>query len=374
MRSINLSHVSDLAREQLTRILAAWRDLSPIRRRDLIAAMVEQAEADIHLNFHAILRECLADPEAAVRRLAIEGLWEDERPSLVSPLVRLLTDDVAAEVRAAAASSLGRFVLLGVLGELAESYAFSAEDALRRAWVRPGEVTEVRRRVLESLAYVDDLEVLDLIDTAYYDEEDVMRQSAVFAMGRSANRRWARVVLNEFGSQDVAMRFEAAGAAGEMGLRAAVNPLIQLLNDPDSSVREAAALALGKIGGPLARRALQARLLGRDVRLAEAAQEALAELAFNSGAADHPLLDLAASDKGRSRPAERDDDSDDDEDSDEDDAEDDDGDSWADDEDDLDDDAADDEWDDEDADWEDDEEEDAEDKGWGADDEDDDYR
>ena len=80
--------------------------------------MVEQAEADIQLNFHAILRSCMEDAEAEVRRLAVEGLWEDERPTLVHPLLGLLRDDVEPDVRAVAATSLGRFVLLGALGEI----------------------------------------------------------------------------------------------------------------------------------------------------------------------------------------------------------------------------------------------------------------
>ena len=47
-----------------------------------------------------------------------------------------------------------------------------------------------------------------------------MRQSALFAMGRTADSRWAKVVLSELESHEPAMRFEAAQAAGEMGLTA----------------------------------------------------------------------------------------------------------------------------------------------------------
>ncbi len=88
------------------------------------------------------------------------------------------------------------------------------------------------------------------------------------------------------------MRFEAATAAGELGLTGGVRPLIRLLDDPDSSVREAAALALGQIGGPEAKRALQASAAGADERLAQAAEEALQELSFNSEGADQPLFDF----------------------------------------------------------------------------------
>jgi HEAT repeat protein len=232
-----------------------------------------------------------------VRRLAIEGLWEDERTSLVVSLVTLLAEDPAAEVRAAAAASLGRFVLLGVLGEIRDSYALQAEQALRSAWKRPNEANEVRRRVLEGLAYLNDLSVYDLVDNAYFDEDELMRQSAVFAMGRSADRRWSKYVIAELGSPAPAMRFEAATAAGELGLSAAIKPLIHLLDDPDGSVREAAVLALGKIGGTEARRAIEVCLDSQDERLAEAAGEAMEELTFNSGTFDDALLDYRPEDR-----------------------------------------------------------------------------
>jgi HEAT repeat protein len=298
-RTIDLADISDLSRSQVAEFHAAWYDLSPSRRLELITVMVEQAEANIHLIFHAALRACLTDGDPQVRRLAIEGLWEDERVSLVPTLSGLLAHDQSADVRSAAATALGRFVLLGVLGDIAEELARQAEDALHLAWERSGEPVSVRRRVLESLSYTDTAELHVSIGDAYYSDDELMRQSAIFAMGRSANPRWNKIVLSELNSRDAAMRFEAAEAAGEMAIRAAVQPLIQLLDDTDKDVREAAALALGKIGGPAARRALEALVAGDDERLAEAASEALEELMFNSTHLDDVLLDY--SDQSSSR-------------------------------------------------------------------------
>jgi hypothetical protein len=302
VRTIDLADLSDLSRSQVAEFHAAWHELSPKRRLALITAMVEQAETNIHLIFHAALRACLTDGDAQVRRLAIEGLWEDERVSLVPSLSNLLANDPSDDVRAAAATALGRFVLLGVLGDIAEESARQAEDALNAAWERSGEPVSVRRRVLESLAPTDTTDLHVLIGDAYYSDDELMRQSAIFAMGRSANPRWNKVVLSELNSREAAIRFEAAEAAGEMAIRAAVQPLIQRLDDPDKDVREAAALALGKIGGPAARRALETLVAGDDERLAEAAAEALEELLFNSDHGDDALLDAAdsgASDRSR---------------------------------------------------------------------------
>jgi HEAT repeat protein len=292
VHSIDLEELSDVARSRVGEFRLAWATYSAERRRELIATMVEQAEANIHMNFHVLLRTCLTDSDAQVRRHAIEGLWEDEKASLIQPLMIMLANDEDAGVRAAAAVSLGRFVLLGELAEIAADAASAAEQALRSAWFRTGEVTEVRRRALEGLAYTSSAGVHELIQNAYYDEDVLMRQSAVFSMGRSNNPRWGRIILDELGSQEPALRYEAAQAAGEMGLKSAVQPLVRRLEDGDASVRHAAASALGKIGGPAAKRALESLLGGPDEALGQAAEEALEELAFNSENIDNLLLDV----------------------------------------------------------------------------------
>jgi hypothetical protein len=294
VRSIDLSRLSDLARTEVACFDLAWAGLSTTRRLEVVQAMVERAEANIHLNFHAILRVCLSDSDGQIRRVAVDGLWEDEKPSLIGPLAMLLAHDLVPDVRAAAATSLGRFVLLGVLGEISEATVHQAENALRAAWARAQEPNEVRRRVLESLAYTADPTVCDLIEMAYNADDELMRQSAVFAMGRNADCRWRKQVLSELQSDDPAMRFEATVSAGELGLVAAVHRLIQLMDDADSNIGEAAALALGKIGGREAKRALEEVVSGADERLAQAAEEALEELTFGGPGLEERLDDNGA--------------------------------------------------------------------------------
>lgn len=284
IRTIDLFPLSDVGRDQLPHFAGAWSGLNAARRLELGQVLVEQAEANIHLNFHAILRSLMTDHDDEVRRLAIEGLWEDEKPSLIAPLIARLREDPSVAVRAAAAVSLGRFIWLGVLDEIGREPASAAESALHETWFREGEVNAVRRRALEGLAFGSLPDLNELILNAYYDDDESMRQSALFAMGRTADGRWSKLVLSELDSHEPAMRFEAAQAAGEMGLRPAVQPLIRHLDDPDESVREAAVASLGKIGGPVARRALEAVIKSDDEALAQAADDALAELTFNAEA------------------------------------------------------------------------------------------
>lgn len=327
VRSIDLFALSDATRDRVTAFERAWDEMDGERRHELVGFMVEQAEANIHLNFHAVLRALLRDPDGRVRKLAIEGLWEDERTNLILPLVALLQGDPVTEVRATAAVSLGRYLMLGALGEIDEKPVHQAEQALREAWFRTGEVNDVRRRALEGLACCESHGINEMIRNAYYDDDALMRQSALFAMGRTADSRWSKLVLAEMDSYEPAMRFEAAQAAGEMGLRSAVRRLVERIEDVDSTVREAAVVALGKIGGPDARRVLKAVLRGDDEALAQAAEDALDELSFGSASVDDALMVYepgTARAGGRAGRLDEDDEDEDEEDDDEEDDEDDD--------------------------------------------------
>ena len=67
---------------------------------------------------------------------------------------------------------------------------------------RPSGPVSVRRRALEGLSYTGAPDLRDLISSAYYDDDALMRQSAVFAMGRSVDRRWSSIVLAELGGPE----------------------------------------------------------------------------------------------------------------------------------------------------------------------------
>jgi HEAT repeat protein len=85
-----------------------------------------------------------------------------------------------------------------------------------------------------------------------------MRVSALFAMGRSYDERWHEAVLRSLDDDDAEIRFEAARAAGELEIRAAVPALVRLASGGDREVTEVAVWSLGEIGGLEAKRALSA--------------------------------------------------------------------------------------------------------------------
>jgi len=284
--------LSDLAGERLKLFVTAWEEFSADRRRRLMQALVELAEVSFEVNFDAIYRLGLADPDDLVRATAVDGLWENEDQALIGPFLRLLQTDPSASVRAAAATALGRFVLAGELENLDADIAARILGELLDRFHRADETIEVRRRAVESAAYACVPGVSEALEIAYYDEDENMRISALFGMGRSCDRRWRTTVLKELDSDSPAMRYEAARASGELELRQAAPALARLLDDADRQIREASIWALGQMSGPEARQILTDAYQDADEETIVALDEALAEQALQEGALDFPLYEL----------------------------------------------------------------------------------
>jgi HEAT repeat protein len=274
--ALSLYGLSNLSHKETAQVAEIWPSLPAGTRREVISALVDIAETDFETSFCSIFRLALEDEDASVRRAAIEGLWEDDDIRLIPKLAALLEDD-APEVRAAAATSLGRFLLLGELGKIRPKMHQRTYQALLSASTRAEADIEVTRRLLESLAYSEEPEVKRLIDQAYKHSEEAVRISAVFAMGRNGDSRWSAIALRELNSTTPQMRFEAARACGELALAEAVPTLVELTQDTDSEVCEAAIWALGQIGGEDAHRVLSAYTRAESEAIREAAAEALRE-------------------------------------------------------------------------------------------------
>jgi len=137
-----------------------------------------------------------------------------------------------------------------------------------------------------------------LIAQAYQHHDERMRQSAVFAMGRSLDaERWGPTVLEELIAPAPDMRYEAARAAGEMEYAPAVRALAELLDDVDVDVQEMTVWALGQIGGDKAKQLLLAVMDSDAEHLHETAEDALAELQFKADNIDFALLDFEDDDE-----------------------------------------------------------------------------
>lgn len=293
-----LHSLSGLSRAQMANFAQRWPQIDAPRRRRIIRALSDLAEDSFQVDFRPIFRFCLEDDDVEVRACAIDGLWEDEDQALIAPFVQMMEDDVSSLVRSRAAAALGKYVLLAEMEELSEGQSQFLRSALLRVIRNPNEDLEVRRRAVESIAYFGDEEVRTIIENAYYDPDEKMQISAVFAMGRSADPYWSGTVLLELASPNPEMRFEAARASGELGNRRAVPALINLIHDPDREVQESAIWALGQIGGAEARRALEEAIESEDEELSAAAEDALAELQFAEGDLDLDLFNFSPNGNG----------------------------------------------------------------------------
>jgi HEAT repeat protein len=287
-----LSELSDLDAAGIALVQTAWVAISPERREALMGELGRLADEHFELAFERINRHALSDARPAVRRLAIQNLWECESPDLVPHLLRALTSDGTSDVRAAAAKALGSFVYLGEVEALAADYLHRIEEALLRS-AREDEECTARRLALESLGFSSREEVPVLIREAYASGDEALRKSALLAMGRSANKAWGPQVLSELTSASPILRTEAAKAAGELELQEALPGLLDLLEDVNDEARRAAIWSLGQLGGTQASEALT-RLIDQaeDKEEIEFLEDALENLAFVDGTRDFPLLDF----------------------------------------------------------------------------------
>jgi|FLYN01.1.fsa_nt_gi HEAT repeat protein len=261
--------LSDLTPADVAQVKPVWDSLDADYRSKVMRRLVDVSEANFELDYRAIGMFALSDRDADVRQSAIDLLWEDQTLELMSRLIDLALRDETADVRASAASALGRFILLGELGDLPESETVRAQDAVIALLNDDGEEVAVRRRALEAIANCSHDIVEPAINEAYHGAERAMQVSALFAMGRSCDdERWSKIVLKEMQSADPEMRFEAARAAGELELADAVPLLAKLVEGNDREIKEVAIWSLGEIGGKKA-----IKILNRLADEAEAAED-----------------------------------------------------------------------------------------------------
>lgn len=274
----DLLALSDVSRSDATALAVSWPAIPLEARIAAIRQLAEIAEDRVDLTFGRVFRVALDDASPVVRQLAIDALWEDDGADFLERLLRIIREDESMDVRAAAAQGLARFAEGAAIGRLDEAAGGEVREELL---VHAADTTEpyiVRRRALESLAVFGTRpEVVVLIRAAYDADDEGIRAGALYAMGRTMDRRWLNILLSELDAPDAEMRYEAARACGEIGDAVAVPGLTRCAEDRDAEVRQAAIAALGQIASAAAVKNL--RGLAATARPAdrEAIQDALGE-------------------------------------------------------------------------------------------------
>ena len=273
-----LADLSNLTSEELELFERSWPAIEPKRRRQIVHRLVELAEDNLALNFDSIFKYCLKDQDDEVRSKAIEGLWENEEALLIEPLINLLEQDSSEKVQAAAAIALGKFAMLAEHKKLRSCHISKIQEALLRVIGDKNRPVEVSRRALEAVAPISLPQVKTAIMEAYQSSNSRLRISSIYAMGKSCDPSWLPVLLKELAGADAEVRYEAAGACGELEEGTAVPYLIKLVNDFDVDVQMAAIQALGKIGNIQAKECLEQCLDSTSEAVRQTAKEALNEL------------------------------------------------------------------------------------------------
>lgn len=287
-----LTEFSDIEPASLKSLLETWPRIGLERKLLLLDQLNTLANEDTLVSFDDLGRALLTDTEPQVRIRAMRLLVECEDVRLVPIYIDTVTKDNALAVRAEAATMLGIFVQLGEFEDIPANVHHQIEDILLEVFNGKDEAS-VRRRALEALGFSSRVEVPVLIESAFKRQDPDWQASAIFAMGRSNDERWADKVLRMMVSEDRRIRLAAVQASGELGLALARPILLRLLEEEDDEIIAGAAIwSLSQIGGEDVRLYLQ-NLLDKvedDDEQAAFLEEALDNLAFTEDMASFDLL------------------------------------------------------------------------------------
>jgi hypothetical protein len=243
-----LYRLSDLGGEELQQFREAWGGIAAWRRQALLEDLEQMFANDHLLSFESICRHAMRDPESKVRFIAIRSLQEYMVKDLIPTFMELLEEENNEELRALAASMLGKYIYHGELDEVPKDKKQKIERRLLE--VAEGSDSDlVRRTAIESLGFSSHDDIPGLIHKAFDRGGEEWVTSALFAMGRSCDNRWDPYVLKMLDHKSPAVRHEAARAAGELEISQAKPQLMELIEDADLEVRLASIWSLSQIGG-----------------------------------------------------------------------------------------------------------------------------
>ena len=289
----NLRKLSAATPEEVDSFMSVWAGLAERHRFQLAGALVDAAAVSGELTLEPLFEVILDDESAEVRCAALEGLDEVVDSRLADKLVVMLATDPEAQVRADVATLLGLYLseCEGVEEEEHDTRR-RVEDALLEAINTDSEEVLVRQRALEAYGYAEDPYVDEVIMDSYDGDEDEMRASAVFAMGRRMDEEWLTIVHREMDNEVPEMRLAAIYAAAHIGSGASVPYLLRVIGeDVSEDVRIAAVYGLAEIESPEAERLLQDLLESSDEVILAAASEALEMWSTREDLSDMVLFD-----------------------------------------------------------------------------------
>jgi len=189
-----------------------------------------------------------------------------------------LVQDSSEKVQTTAATALGKFTMLAELKKLSPDHTSKIRHILLSVITDKNRPVELRRRALEAAAPLSHPEIRTAISEAYQSNNNRLRVSSIYAMGKSCDPSWLPILLEELTNDDAEIRYEAVVACGELEEEEAVPHLTMLINDPDRDVQLAVIQTLSKIGGTMAKQCLKQCVDNPSEVISQAAEQALQEL------------------------------------------------------------------------------------------------
>jgi len=280
----HLYRLSDMDEQQTAEFRQHWSIATDERRREIARHLADLSEDSFVVDFTPIFAFMLLDSYAPVRVATLDGLWDCADEKLVDPIINLMVDDPIIDVQVASARSLAHFLMMSEWGQLPGTKVPAVFEALRGIYENPETAMPVKGAALEAMGPYSHPKVGEFIEESFEGSSPELQQSALFAMGTSANLRWLPILLDEMESPIADMRAEAARAAGAIGASDSVSQLSELIFDEDEDVARAAITALAQIGGAQADRVLE-ELMSDEAfsHLHEAAEEAMEESEWFEG-------------------------------------------------------------------------------------------
>lgn len=254
-----LRRLSDLPAADQRELRKAWGELDRDTKLNLVKRLIRLAERDTLVSFVEVGHIALSDLEMDVRALAFPLLADDVSLHTRKMIFNAAKSDPSELVRSAAIAALGQYVYLGELEKIPPAEHKAIESFLFSLLANPENPESSRIRALESVGYSSNSLVNLHITEALRNRNNDWVRSALIAISRSADEKWADTVLEYIEDSNSLLQLEAIRAAGELELARARKRIVELLlsDELDDNLFRAAVTALSQIGGGNALKTLE---------------------------------------------------------------------------------------------------------------------
>ena len=272
--------LSSLSEDNIDQFNLAWESLSIERKKNTLEELTNLSEVDIAMDFSQIFLIGISDNNSLIREISVLGLWESNDRSLIKPLTALLKDDPTSQVRQAAAMTLETFARRSQEDKLIDRDCQQIRESLIYVIEDESADIDTKRRSIETIAHFGSAGIEDIILNAHKSYDSKLRQSAIYAMGRTSETQWIKLLLGNLDDPNPAIRYETVSSLGELGDETIIPYLTKLLTDDDTEVRASAIRSLGQIGGSSAKQTIANYLDDENAIIKESAVSAMESIRF----------------------------------------------------------------------------------------------